>query len=133
MSVHITDHAVARYRERIAPVSEQDARRVMEAAERAIEVATAFGAHTVRLGNGAKLVLRGVGRIRVVTVLRRDWINRMDAPRRRAMLCGRSAETMDYGTICCTACGLRRGHPIARACTRTNCSLARTFSKGAPR
>lgn len=130
MSVHVTDHAVARYRERIAPVTAADARRVLQAAERACELAAGFGAHTVRLGNGAKLVLRGVGKIRIVTVLPRNWINSMDQPR-RIDACGRLAGSdSDHGAICCGTCGLRRGHPIARACTRTDCSLAR-FAEGA--
>lgn len=129
MSVHVTRHAVARYQERIAPVSAESARAVLEAAERAIELAAGFGAHTVKLGNGAKLVLRGLGRIRIITVLEPGMINRMDLPRRKRIdACGRLAgDDSEYGAICCGSCGLRRGHPIARACTRTDCRLVHAF------
>lgn len=83
MSVHVTEHAIDRYIERIAPVDRECARSTIASAERTIELAAAFGAHTVRMGNGAKLVLRGVHRIRIVSVLPRNWISRADMPRRR--------------------------------------------------
>lgn len=83
MTVHVTEHAIDRYCERIANVPREQARAAMLASERAILFAAAFGAHTVRIGCGAKLVLRGLHQVRVVTVLPRDWINRADMPRPR--------------------------------------------------
>lgn len=119
MSVHITAHAIDRYIERVAPVERAEAHSRIAAAGRAIEFAAAFGGHTVRLGSGAKLVIRGVGRVRVVTVLPRGWINRADVPK--------------GGVVCCGGCGLRSSHPLARACTRVDCSLAaRVTLEGCP-
>lgn len=120
MSVHVTQHAIDRYVERIAPVDREVARRTIAAAAPAIETAAAFGAHTVRLGNGAKLVIRGPSaglgtgssRIAVTTVLARNVINWDDVPRSRSVT-----------PICCGSCGLRCGHPLARVCTRTDCGL----------
>ena len=111
MTVHVTHHAVDRYIERIAPVGRDQAVAIIRSAERAIEQAAAFGAHVVRLGNGAKLVLRGVDRIRVITVLRPSDIDR-----------GRY-EHLNSHPVCCGQCGLRCGYPQARACTRTDCAL----------
>lgn len=126
MSVHVTEHAVDRYLERIAPIGRDQARALMQSAERIIQSAAAMGVHTVRLGNGAKLVLRGGGagedpadgpssptaargRVRVITVLTRDQINGADFPQ--------------TGPVCCGLCGLRCGHPISNACTRADCGL----------
>lgn len=81
MSVHVTHHAIDRYIERIAPVDRVAARAMIMSAERAIEFAAAFGAHTVRIGNGAKLAITGRDHIGVVTVLPRDWFNSADLPR----------------------------------------------------
>lgn len=145
MTVHVTKHAIDRYCERMAPVPRDEARAVMLGCTRAIEFAAAFGAHTLRIGNGAKLVLRcgrtSVGldgavstdrRVRVVTVLPRGWINRADAPRAskidcRLALCGTAAnDGRASAPVLCGRCGLRRGHPVARACTRTDCPLPHT-------
>jgi hypothetical protein len=81
MSVHVTEHAIDRYIERIAPVGRDAARAAIAAAAPAILIASAFGAHTVRLGNGARLAITGRHNIRIVTVLPRDWFNRADLPR----------------------------------------------------
>lgn len=124
MTVHITNHAVDRYIERVAPVSRAEAARVMLAAERVITCGAAFGARVVRLASGARLIFRGtrpaVGEdgaatrthIRVVTVLGRGCIEG-----------GHSAKLLK--PLCCAACSLRCSHPLTRACTRTDCSLAR--------
>lgn len=111
MSVHVTQHALDRYVERVAPVGFDAARALIEAASPAIETAAAFGGHIVRLGNGAKLILRGRGRVRVVTVLAPGAIDHGDRLE------------LSHQPICCAQCGLRCGHPIARACTRTDCAL----------
>lgn len=66
----VTQHAIARYIERIdAGLSEQDARAAILVSEPAVEAAAKFGAHVVRQGCGAKLILQGAT---VVTVIRRD-------------------------------------------------------------
>lgn len=75
MTVSVTHHAIDRYIERIAPVGRDEAARAILAAETAIHAATAFGAHVVRLGNGARLVCTGpLSNVRVVTVLARGQI-----------------------------------------------------------
>jgi hypothetical protein len=109
MPVHVTEHAVDRYIERVAAVGRQQARTTIQSAERAIAAAVAIGAHTVRLGNGAKLVLRGSAPVRVVTVLERGQISAADFPH--------------TAPVCCGLCGLHCGHPIAGACTRPECPL----------
>jgi hypothetical protein len=109
--IHVTEHAIDRYCERFAPVGRAAARRRIASAERAIETAAAFGAHTVRIGNGAKLVIRGTAPVRVITVLERRQINPDDVPR--------------LGVVCCGSCGLRTGDPVARCCTRVDCPLQR--------
>jgi hypothetical protein len=56
----ISDHAAQRYVERIAPhLSEAQARAEMLLASETIHLASMFGAPTVKLGNGARLCLRG--------------------------------------------------------------------------
>lgn len=57
--VHITDHAVQRYRERIEPVDADQAKAAMLHASDTIDVAAEFGCSRVVLGNGARLVLQG--------------------------------------------------------------------------
>jgi hypothetical protein len=74
MTVHITNHAIDRFIERVAPVSRAEAARIMLAAERAIETAAAFGGRIVRLPSGARLICRGKPQIRVVTVLERGHL-----------------------------------------------------------
>lgn len=72
MSVHVTHHAIDRYIERVARVDRISAREAMLGAARGIFAAAAIGARIVRLPNGARLVVRGVTDIRVVTVLGRN-------------------------------------------------------------
>ena len=71
--IEITAHAAQRYCERVSPMPLVDARAEIGSHCRAIEVAAAFGCSTVRLGNGARLVLDGS---RVVTVYARGWLPR---------------------------------------------------------
>jgi hypothetical protein len=112
MTVHVTEHAVDRYIERVSPIGRAEARAAMQGAERSIERAVAFGSHLVRLGSGARLVLRGRESIRVVTVLGRAQIEQGDKLR------------LSHRPVCCGQCGQRCGHPVARACTRTECPLS---------
>lgn len=70
--IHVTNHAVLRWQERIARISAEDVRATIEASSPAIEAAASFGAACIRLGCGAKLVLDGRT---VVTVLPRGWIH----------------------------------------------------------
>jgi hypothetical protein len=111
VTVHVTEHAVDRYIERVSPIGRAEARAAMQDAERLIERAVAFGGHLVRLGSGARLVLRGRDSIRVVTVLGRATVEHSDQLR------------LSHRPICCGRCGQRCGHPIARACTRADCVL----------
>lgn len=62
--MHITAHAISRYRERVAAVSEAEAREALssETIRKAIE----FGAHYVRLGTGQRIVIDGC---RIITIL----------------------------------------------------------------
>lgn len=63
----ITTHAIARYRQRVADVSEQEARAAISS--KTVELAADFGAPFVRLGTGQRVVIaNGV----VVTVLPSD-------------------------------------------------------------
>jgi hypothetical protein len=69
MSIHITDHAIARYQERVEPaLNHGEAHAAILSHSKAIDAAVEFGAGTVILGCGARLVLCGC---RVVTVLGR--------------------------------------------------------------
>lgn len=110
MSVHVTEHAIDRYIERVAPVDRDRARSVMQSAEPVIELAVRFGGHVVHLGSGGKLILRGSDRISVVTVIG----NRAIAERDKLQL---------TSPALCGLCGLRCSHPIAGACTRAECPL----------
>jgi hypothetical protein len=123
MSVHVTAHAIDRYIERIAPVAREEAYAAMISAEAAISRAAAFGAHVVRISGGAKLIITGSRQVRVVTVLRQDQIS-------RGMYAALQQPT------CCGLCGLQTSHPIASACTRTECPLGaqrRSANEGAAR
>lgn len=71
--IHVTDHAAQRYVERIdGSLSIEQAHAIIATHERIVTAAAAFGAPTVRLGNGARLVLVGT---RVVTVLARHQLS----------------------------------------------------------
>jgi hypothetical protein len=62
--VIITAHAIERYRERVRPCSDDDAREALSS--RAINAAIVFGARFVRLGTGQRIALTGDT---VITVL----------------------------------------------------------------
>jgi hypothetical protein len=74
--IHVTEHAIDRYCERFAPVGREIARRRITSSAGSSKPRQAFGAHTVRIGNGAKLVIRGSSPVRVITVLDRRQIKR---------------------------------------------------------
>lgn len=81
MNVRVTHHAAERYVERIAPgLSIEQATIAIEGAAPAIAVAVAFGCKVVRLGNGARLCLKG---LTVVTVMDRQEMPRDLLPARR--------------------------------------------------
>lgn len=67
MTLHITNHAILRYIERVAPVSMEEARAALSTPM--ITRAAAFGARTVILGTGQRVLLREQT---VITVLPRD-------------------------------------------------------------
>lgn len=69
--IQITAHAIARYIERIEPVSKAEARRRIVLHFPAFEVALRFGAPCVRNGNGVGFVLKG----RAVTTVFSDGMN----------------------------------------------------------
>jgi len=78
--MHVTHHAVDRFIERVNPrLTAAQAEAEMLRAERAVSIAAGFGCSTVRLGCGAKLVLKGET---VVTVLARSSIARDCIPAR---------------------------------------------------
>jgi len=72
--IHVTEHAIDRYIERIQYCSRDAARATIAQAERAVEHAAAFGASTVKTAQ-AKLILAGTT---VVTVIPRNWIENWD-------------------------------------------------------
>lgn len=55
--IHVSAHAVARYRERVCDCSKAEAKRRILLHTPAIEKALAFGAHCVLTGDGIRLVL----------------------------------------------------------------------------
>lgn len=65
--IHVTNHSIIRYQERVSPVSIDEARRILSS--EMIARACAFGARFVRLGTGQRIVLEGYS---VVTVLPRE-------------------------------------------------------------
>jgi hypothetical protein len=67
--IHVTEHAIRRYIERIAPVGMGEAKRRILAHLPALERAAAFGAPCVRNGNGVGFLLKGNS---VTTVLSPD-------------------------------------------------------------
>lgn len=64
MAVHITAHAIQRFRERVADLPEAEVRERLRSPF--ITAAADFGAHVVRLGTGQRIV---IGEHCVVTVL----------------------------------------------------------------
>ena len=74
MTIYVSKHAIDRYRERVAPVSRAEIRRILSGP--AIERAIAFAARFVRLGTGHRVCLVDN---RVVTVLPKDAPNNLRA------------------------------------------------------
>jgi hypothetical protein len=66
--IHITNHAVQRFQERVRPCSTGQAREHILSHAKAIEAAAAFGCEVVRCAGGERLVLSGT---RVLTVYAR--------------------------------------------------------------
>lgn len=78
----VTNHAAARYVERVDPrLTPDQARAEMLGAAHAIDIACVFGAKMVKMGNGARLVLEGEV---VVTV--KQSIHPERAPASKVML-----------------------------------------------
>lgn len=72
--IHVTAHAVDRYRERINPILTPDqAKAVIQSHAIAVKAAADFGCRVVRTGNGAKPILDGTT---VVTVIARHQLER---------------------------------------------------------
>lgn len=70
MTVRVTEHAIDRYIERIAPFATRDAvHAIILGAARGIVTAAAIGCEVVRISGGARLILQGDV---VVTVVRCD-------------------------------------------------------------
>lgn len=61
----ITQHAVDRFIERVAAVTQDEARRRLATYEKAVLAAAAFGCRSVKLGCGARLALDGT---KIITV-----------------------------------------------------------------
>lgn len=61
----ITQHAVERYIERVAAVTQAEARRRLATAEKAVLAAASIGCRCVKLGCGARLALEGT---KIITV-----------------------------------------------------------------
>jgi hypothetical protein len=57
MNIIVTDHAVLRYVERVMGIDVEAIR--AEMASHAVQTAAAMQCHTVKLGNGARLKLKG--------------------------------------------------------------------------
>lgn len=75
--IHVSAHAIDRYRERVAPVSYEEAHAALSSD--VIQQAAAFGVRYVRLGTGQRVVLDCD---RVVTVLPKGyWQAAMDRRR----------------------------------------------------
>ena len=66
MSVHVTNHAIMRYQERVAACGIGEARRRIREHDRVLQIAADFGAPVVKLCDGTRFVLKGGA---VVTVL----------------------------------------------------------------
>jgi hypothetical protein len=64
--VHVTQHAVERFAERVVACSPAEATAAILSHSKAIRVAAEFGARTVKLASEHRLVLEGLN---VVTVL----------------------------------------------------------------
>lgn len=71
--IHVYQHAVRRYQERVCACSYEDAKAAILTARRGIEAAASIGCQVVRLACGARLVLEGEN---VVTVYGVDQLPR---------------------------------------------------------
>lgn len=66
--IRATDHAILRYQERVSPCSKAEA--IASLTSPVIQLASRFGAMSVKLGTGQRIVLKGHT---VVTVLPADY------------------------------------------------------------
>lgn len=66
--LHVTTHAIQRYQERVALVSDEKAREALSSPT--IKAAAKFGARTVILGTGQRVLLRDNA---VITILPTDF------------------------------------------------------------
>lgn len=64
--IHVTRHAIERYQERVANVSDDDAREALST--RALQVAAQFGARFVRLATGHRVLVENGCAITVLPV-----------------------------------------------------------------
>lgn len=71
--IHVYNHAIQRFQERVRPCSAEDARAEIMTASRGIEAAATIGCQVVRLGSRARLILDGEN---VVTVFGADQVPR---------------------------------------------------------
>lgn len=74
----ITAHAIQRWTERVEPISHDEAAERLMSCRRAVLAAESIGCQSVRLGNGARLVLQGAT---IVTVYPSDRRTRYFRPR----------------------------------------------------
>jgi hypothetical protein len=71
--IYVTPHAVQRFQERVAPVSDEDAKAAILSHSPAIEKAAEFQCQVLKLGDGSRLALDGH---KVVTVYARGMLPR---------------------------------------------------------
>lgn len=64
--IHVTAHAITRYQERVAAISDEDVRARIARHESALSAAVRFGAPCVRTAEGVRFLIRDRA---VVTVL----------------------------------------------------------------
>lgn len=57
--IHVTQHALNRFKERIRPASDEEAREAILSHITVLNIALAFGAPCVRCGDGMRIVLKG--------------------------------------------------------------------------
>lgn len=71
--VKVTKHALKRWRERVSPCTDKQARAAILSHSSAIEKAAMFGAGTVRLGTRHRLILEGLTVVTVLGAARFSW------------------------------------------------------------
>lgn len=69
--LHITHHAILRYQERVSPVSDEEARAALKSP--AIKTAATFGARTVILGTGQRVLIRDHAVITILPADAKPW------------------------------------------------------------